>query len=294
MKLQTCNFKFQVSEIFGLLAGFHQRGVVVEIQNDDSGKFTVSKSTKLSSFNISKQIEIQEFQQRDDNDDISTPLKIPYFGEIKLCEDWKNIFEDNEQELKKIGAKLEKETEPIFPPPDLVFSIFTLPLKDIRVLLIGQDPYHNANQAMGMSFSVPPGIRPPPSLINIFKELENDGFKVKNKNNGDLTKWFKQGVFLLNNSLTVRKGEPNSHEELWRNFTRNILQYLDSNCDELVIIAMGNFAQKVTSKFAQKHRQIKIAHPSPFSCHNFFGTKPFSETNRFLREMKKPEIDWNL
>lgn len=288
LSFDLCDLSFHMSELLGLLNNFKSAKIV---PSDKSTKTTtITRSKELGSFSISQ-------TPNNISEKEISPLYIfdgiKYFGAIRLSNDWREIFDDNLEELKKIGKKLERQTQ-VFPPPELVFRVFTLPLKEIRVLLIGQDPYHNNNQAMGLSFSVPSRTPPPPSLVNIFKELESDGFKVKDKRAGDLTKWFDQGVFLLNTSLTVRKGEPNSHEELWRDFMKSVLQYLDTNCEDLVIIAMGTFAQRVTSRFSNRHRQIRIAHPSPFSCHNFFGSKPFSKTNRFLREKGKKEIDWNL
>jgi uracil-DNA glycosylase len=164
------------------------------------------------------------------------------------------------------------------------------------VIILGQDPYHNVNQAMGLSFSVPDGMKPPPSLVNIFKELQKDiGMQIPSS--GNLTAWAQQGVLLLNAVLTVRANEPASHAKIgWTKFTDDVIQTLSLHKTGLVFILWGNFAQeKIKLIDSSKHKILKAAHPSPFSAYNgFFGCKHFSATNEYLVKNNIDPIDWAI
>ena len=164
------------------------------------------------------------------------------------------------------------------------------------MIILGQDPYHNPNQAMGLSFSVPDGIKPPPSLVNIFKELHKDiGMPIPSS--GNLSAWAKQGVLLLNAVLTVRANEPASHAKIgWTKFTDDVILKLSSQKKGLVFILWGNFAQeKIKLIDSSKHKILKAAHPSPFSAYNgFFGCKHFSAANEYLVKNNIDPIDWAI
>lgn len=167
---------------------------------------------------------------------------------------------------------------------------------DVKVVILGQDPYHGSGQAHGLSFSVKPGVKPPPSLVNIFKELQNDlGCYIPN--NGYLKKWADQGVLLLNASLTVRAGQANSHSNIgWEQFTGRVISLLNARKEPVVFILWGRNAQSKQSLITESHHYIlKSVHPSPLSAYGgFFGSKPFSKANNFLVSRSKVPIDWQI
>lgn len=185
----------------------------------------------------------------------------------------------------------------IYPPGPLIFNAFKqTPFDRVKVVLIGQDPYHNKGQAHGLSFSVPDGVSKPPSLNNIFKELKND-LGIEIPENGNLIKWAQQGVLLLNASLTVRQNEPGSHANIgWLQFTDNVIKRISDDKEEIVFLLWGKFAQEKQSLIDEtKHFVLKAAHPSPYSANNgFFGCKHFSKTNELLMKQHKTPIDWKL
>lgn len=185
----------------------------------------------------------------------------------------------------------------IFPPQDYIFNALKLTsYENTKVVIVGQDPYHGVNQANGLSFSVQKGIKLPPSLQNIYKELEND-LGIKPKSHGDLTNWAKQGVLMLNAVLTVEKDKAASHRNLgWEPFTDYIIKLLNKKEKPVVFILWGNFAkEKVKFINNPKHFIITSPHPSPFSAYSgFFGSKPFSKTNDFLKKNNLEEINWEL
>ena len=191
-------------------------------------------------------------------------------------------------------VKEEYQTTKCFPPKDQIFRAIELtPFDEIKVVIIGQDPYHNDNQANGLCFSVSDKVKAPPSLKNIFKELEDDlGIK---KTSNELEMWAKQGVLLLNATLTVRAHEANSHKDLgWEQFTDFIIKEISDKKENVVFVLWGAFAQKKAGLIdASKHFIIQSAHPSPFSVHKgFFGSRPFSKINQFLEEKGKEPINW--
>ena len=191
-------------------------------------------------------------------------------------------------------VKEEYQTTKCFPPKNQIFRAIELtPFEEVKVVIIGQDPYHNDNQANGLCFSVSDKVKAPPSLKNIFKELEDDlGIK---KTSNELEMWAKQGVLLLNATLTVRAHEANSHKDLgWGQFTDFIIKEISDKKENVVFVLWGNFAQKKAGLIdASKHFVIQSAHPSPFSVHKgFFGSRPFSKINQFLEEKGKEPINW--
>jgi len=215
--------------------------------------------------------------------------------------DWDNKLELiwNSEGFKKFYQIIEKEynTKTIFPPKDYIFNALKLtPYSNTKVVIVGQDPYHGVGEAHGLSFSVQDGIKIPPSLQNIYKELNTD-LNIPIHNKGDLTKWGKEGVLMLNAVLTVEKDKPASHRNMgWELLTDYIIKVLNQKEEPVVFILWGNFAKEKTKYITNPHHYIITSpHPSPFSARNgFFGSKPFSKTNNFLKSKKIKEIDWDL
>ncbi len=190
----------------------------------------------------------------------------------------------------------ERAEHPVFPPEEDVFNAFRLaPFEGVKVLLLGQDPYHDTGQAHGLCFSVRPGVRTPPSLVNMLKELKADcGCKVPN--NGHLVPWAEQGILMLNAVLTVRAHQANSHKDKgWEKFTDAVIRALGDRPDPVVFVLWGAYAQK-KGKLVDpgRHPIIASAHPSPLSAAKFFGTRPFSKVNAALEAQGKAPIDWQL
>ena len=222
--------------------------------------------------------------------------------DVKIDESWKEVLKD---EFDKIYfqhiisfLKAEKATgKIIYPPGSLIFNAFQqTPFSKLKVIILGQDPYHNKGQAHGLSFSVPKGVPPPPSLVNIFKELKSD-LGIELSENGNLEKWAQQGVLLLNASLTVRQNEPGSHSKIgWLQFTDQVIRKISEEKEGVIFLLWGKFAQEKQSLIDEtKHYVLKAAHPSPFSAANgFFGCKDFSKTNQLLMKQQKSPIDWKL
>ena len=212
--------------------------------------------------------------------------------------DWDNILNEelNKEYFENIintVDNLYKEKE-IYPKKEDVFNAFKIPYRDVKVVILGQDPYHGEGEAHGYAFSCLK--KPiPPSLKNIYKELYSDLGIEKDMTNGDLTPWANQGVMLLNAGLTVEKDKPNSHKDLgWNKFTDAVISKLNEREDPIVFILWGNFAREKAKLITNpQHLVIESAHPSPFSARNgFFGSRPFSKTNEFLKKNNKKEINW--
>jgi uracil-DNA glycosylase len=194
--------------------------------------------------------------------------------------------------------KAEKQLgKTLYPAGANIFNAFnTTPFDKVKVLLLGQDPYHGPGQAHGLCFSVQKGVPHPPSLVNIYKELKAD-LGIPIPKTGDLTKWAQQGVFMLNASLTVRAGEPMSHAKIgWAAFTDAVIKKVADHKEHVVFILWGKFAQEKAALIdATKHLILKAAHPSPLSAHNgFFGSKPFSRTNEYLTAHGIDPVDWKI
>ena len=222
--------------------------------------------------------------------------------EIQIEESWKEVLKDEFEKtyFQHIVTFLKAEKasgKVLYPPGPLIFNSFKqTPFSKIKVVIIGQDPYHNTGQAHGLSFSVPDGIPKPPSLLNIFKELKND-LGIEISENGNLEKWASQGVLLLNASLTVRQNEPGSHAQIgWLQFTDEVIKKISTEKEGIIFLLWGKFAQEKQSLIDEtKHVVLKAAHPSPFSASNgFFGCKHFSKTNEILMKQQKNPIDWKI
>jgi uracil-DNA glycosylase len=220
---------------------------------------------------------------------------------LKLPPSWQAVVGDelDKPYFHKLQEFLDEERRrhTVFPPKDEVFAALKLtPYEEVRVLILGQDPYHDDNQAHGLAFSVRPGIRPPPSLLNIFKELHDDlGCKVPN--NGYLVPWAEQGVLLLNAVLTVRAHQANSHKNKgWEKFTDAVIRAVNDKGDPVVFVFWGGNAQRKGKLIdTDRHTIVQSAHPSPLSAKSgFFGSRPFSAVNQVLRAAGKPEIDWQI
>lgn len=220
----------------------------------------------------------------------------------KIEESWKKILEAefNADYFKKIKLFLveEKMKSTIFPAGKDIFNAFNLtPFNQVKVVIIGQDPYHGSNQAHGLCFSVLDGVKHPPSLENIFKEIKND-LSFDYPKSGNLTNWAKQGVLLLNATLTVRQGEANSHQNIgWQKFTDAVIEKLSSENEGIVFLLWGGFAKKKGQKIdATKHHVLTCGHPSPLSANkgHWYGNKHFSKTNELLQKMGEKPIDWKI
>jgi uracil-DNA glycosylase len=222
--------------------------------------------------------------------------------QVKIEDSWKEVLRDEFKKpyFKQIVEHIKTEKEQgktIYPPGSLIFNAFKhTPVDKVKVVILGQDPYHGPGQAMGLSFSVPRGVQPPPSLVNIFKELSDDvGIPIPK--HGDLTSWADQGVMLLNASLTVRKAEPMSHSKIgWHIFTNCVISKISELKDNVVFLLWGKFAQEKKELIDTKtHHILKAAHPSPLSANNgFLGCKHFSKTNTYLMKQGLDPINWAL
>jgi uracil-DNA glycosylase len=222
--------------------------------------------------------------------------------DVKIEDSWKKVLKE---EFSKpyfgeiVGfLRIEKAAgKVIYPPGSLMFNAFNLtPFDQVKAVLLGQDPYHGQGQAHGLCFSVQDGVKPPPSLVNIYKELYSD-LGVPIPKHGNLTRWAEQGVLMLNASLSVRAGEPMSHSRIgWAEFTDAVIRKISDEKTGVVFLLWGKFAQeKQTLIDETKHKVLKAAHPSPFSAdHGFFGCKHFSKTNEYLAKEGIDPIDWSL
>ncbi len=220
---------------------------------------------------------------------------------IQISPDWRDALSPVflsahfDQVVSKLKA-IKSAGVTIFPPGNLIFNAYnSVRPRDVKVVIIGQDPYHNPGEAMGLSFSVPKGVIVPPSLKNIYKEMVNDvGFTPPN--HGDLTSWTQQGVFLLNAVLTVEKNKPASHRDIgWQKFTDDTITYLSSHFDGLVFMLWGNFAKNKRQLIdSNRHLILESAHPSPLAGNAFQGCKHFSKANQYLTSLGKAPINWQI
>ena len=221
--------------------------------------------------------------------------------QLNLNPTWKSILSDEIEKtyFNNLMEEVEQEYRNgiCFPPKELVFAAFNhCKFEDIKVVIIGQDPYHGEGEANGLCFSVNKGVKIPPSLRNIFRELNEDFGTIFMPTSGNLERWAKQGVLLLNTSLTVKKDKPNSHKHLnWNLFTDAVIQKISSEKENVVFMLWGNFAQKKGSKIdAEKQLILTFGHPSPMSANQgkWFGNKHFSKANLYLKLKGKEEINW--
>ena len=220
-------------------------------------------------------------------------------GSVKLDKSWKDKLDYFFQSprfysLKKFLVQ-EKKRYRVYPPGNKIFAAFDLcPFDSVNVVIIGQDPYHGQGQANGLCFSVSDDIPPPPSLKNIFKEIQSDT-ELEIPTSGNLEHWAKQGILMLNATLTVRANSAGSHQNKgWEEFTDSVIQLLSKEKEDLIFLLWGKFAQKKAAIIDKdKHYILTAAHPSPFSAHHgFFGCKHFSKANRILKQQGKTEIQW--
>lgn len=220
---------------------------------------------------------------------------------VRIEQSWKEALqgEFEKEYFSRLAARLHEEKAAgvkIFPPGSMIFRAFDLcPIDKLKVVIIGQDPYHGEGQAMGLSFSVPQNIPAPPSLKNIFKEIESDlGIKMSGK--PDLSSWAEQGVLMLNAVLTVRAGQPTSHSNIgWQTFTDAVIKYISENCEGVVFLLWGNFARSKAALIdSSRHSILEAAHPSPLARGAFFGCRHFSKTNEILIARGKSPIDWKI
>lgn len=215
--------------------------------------------------------------------------------------DWYHLLKDEFQQpyFSRLQSYIDREREvyTVYPPPAEVYTSFQLtPYEKVKVVILGQDPYHDEQQAHGLAFSVRQGIKAPPSLKNIFRELQSD-LGIPAPPSGDLSHWAEQGVLLLNTVLTVRAHQPNSHRNQgWETFTDAVLRVLNLKTSPIVFILWGNPAQKKSVLISSnRHHIIQTPHPSPLSAHRgFFGSRPFSKTNEVLRLNNLQEINWTV
>ncbi len=220
---------------------------------------------------------------------------------IQIEESWKKVLHDEFEKpyFQKLTSLIKEELKNgkvIYPPGPDIFKAFEMtPFEKVKVVILGQDPYHNPGEAMGLSFSVPKGIKIPPSLKNIFKEIKDDvGLEIPD--HGDLTNWATQGVFLLNAMLTVEKNRAGAHKDIgWQTFTNVVIQTLSSQKNNLVFLLWGNFARsKKESIDTTQHLVLEAAHPSPLAGGAFFGCKHFSKANEYLIKNGQTTINWEL
>ncbi|MDR0421074.1 MAG: uracil-DNA glycosylase [Prevotellaceae bacterium] len=221
--------------------------------------------------------------------------------EVQIEESWKHILQSefDKPYFEKITNFVKSEVragKTVYPPGKLIFNAFEkTPFDKLKVVIIGQDPYHGAGQAHGLCFSVQRGIKPPPSLINIYKEIERD-LNIAPPNHGCLEKWAQQGVFMLNSILTVRANEATSHSKIgWETFTDAVIFKISENKSGIIFLLWGNFARsKKTLIDMQKHFILEAAHPSPLAGNAFSGCRHFSKTNELLEKQGLQPIDWDL
>lgn len=220
---------------------------------------------------------------------------------VKIEKSWGEVLKDEFEKpyFLEMAQFLRSEKENgkiIYPLGGLIFNAFEYcPFNDVKVVILGQDPYHNPGEAMGLSFSVPHGKRIPPSLLNIYKELHTD-IGMEKPNHGDLSSWANQGVFLLNAMLTVEHKKAGSHRKIgWQKFTDAVIQKLSKNRENLVFMLWGNFAKNKKDLIdSSKHLILEAPHPSPLARGGFFGCKHFSKANTYLSSHKYTPIDWNI
>ena len=220
---------------------------------------------------------------------------------VRIDDSWKQVLQeefekDYFQSIKSFLVREIKNGKKIYPPGKLIFNAFdSTPFANVKVVILGQDPYHNPGEAMGLCFSVPKGVSVPPSLKNIYKEIQND-LQIPPPAHGDLSSWASQGVFLLNAMLTVEKNKAGSHRKIgWQEFTDAVIRKLSEERDGLVFLLWGNFAKSKSVLIDQsRHLILESVHPSPLAGKRFFNNHHFSQANEYLRNKGKTPIDWSI
>ena len=221
--------------------------------------------------------------------------------EVRIENSWKEVLQDEFKKdyfktIKSFLVREIKSGKKIYPRGKLIFNAFdSTPFEKVKVVILGQDPYHNPGEAMGLCFSVPKGVRVPPSLKNIYKEIEND-LHIPSPQHGDLSSWADQGVFLLNAMLTVEKNKAGSHRKIgWQQFTDAVIQKLSDERDGLVFLLWGNFAKSKRILIDnQRHLILQSVHPSPLAGKKFFNNHHFSQANSYLKKGGETPIDWAI
>lgn len=211
---------------------------------------------------------------------------------ININECWKPLFEKHKELLDDIYKTTLEYELPIYPPTDLIYKVFQIDVKEIKILLLGQDPYHSANQANGLAFSVNNNVKIPPSLKNIYKELNNTYPDTYQFNNGNLERWFnEEKIFLLNSSLTVLEGKPGIFMKKWQPFTDDVIKFINENNKNCIFLLLGNFAKEKSKFIDNKDRIIIGVHPSPLSANRgFLGSKIF----KIIDEKVGYQINWSI
>jgi len=272
-----------------------------EHNTDATIRHTSQEIQVFNSTNMAKKRKAIDEEKSAEGTTVTKQKKMANLKDLCTQLEWKEALtaefdKDYFKNLDKLVSEAYKEEE-TFPSKDLIFNALELtPLSEVKVVLLGQDPYHDVGQAMGLAFSVPHGVKIPPSLRNMYKELESDISGFKAPDHGCLEKWAKQGVLLLNATLTVRAHSPNSHSKFgWQKLTDAIIRTVSNQQDQVVFLLWGNFAHKKEKLVdLSKHSVLKFAHPSPLSFNKFRGCQCFSKVNSELRKYKKSEIDWSL
>ena len=201
---------------------------------------------------------------------------------------------DIENKLIEENEKFNSELE-IYPKKELIFNAFSFfEITNLKVVIIGQDPYINENQAMGLCFSVPEGTKLPPSLKNVYKCINNTCNIEMDINNGNLTKWAEQGILLLNKTLTVFEKVSNSHKKIWKGFAEDLIQYISNNSEGIIFVLWGNDAKKLKKYINETHYILENTHPSPLARKSFIDCNHFTEVNNILKRMNKNEINWKI
>jgi len=201
---------------------------------------------------------------------------------------------DIENKLIEENKKFNNELE-IYPNKELIFNAFSFfEITNLKVVIIGQDPYINKNQAMGLCFSIPQGTKLPPSLKNIYKCINNTLDIEMDINNGDLTKWAEQGILLLNKTLTVFEKVSNSHKKIWKGFAEDLIQHISNNSEGIIFVLWGNDAKKLKKYINDTHYVLENTHPSPLARKSFIDCNHFTEVNNILKKMNKNEINWKI
>lgn len=221
--------------------------------------------------------------------------------QVQIEESWKQLLAEEFEkpyfeDIRKFLHAEKEAGKTIYPPGNLIFNAFSLtPVDQLKVIILGQDPYHNPGEAMGLCFSVPAGIKVPPSLVNIYKELKNDvGFEMPG--HGDLSQWAKQGVLLLNAFLTVEKNKPLSHSKIgWQHFTDAVITHISEKLEGKVFMLWGNFAKAKSALIrADRHLVLSSPHPSPLAGNGFFNNHHFSKANAYLESRGESKINWQI